>query len=605
MRSPALGSDIDDRCVGPKSYFPVSPTARLMLCGVLSWLCYLAIAFSARSLHESHSHDHGLLLLLALFGIAFGLYVTSLQIAVNLSSNRSVLAILWIGAVTFRITLLLSNPIEEIDLYRYLWDGAVSNVGISPFRYAPHQVLLSSSTEALPEDLARLVHLRDSSPELAAILRRVHFGELPTIYPPVGQVVFAVCSWLTPRDSSVLVRMTLMKAAFVGFDLITLALVIWLLRLTNRKLGWAFAYGWCPLVIKEIANSGHLDSLVIALTTLAIAWTVLALNSTNNFQRSRLVIGVALALGLGVGAKLYPVVLAPLLLWTIAKRIGWSSGVLWCLVFGAVSLLVLSPMRPIGRSQEPRSFDEPIVAIPSEDLPPLPPSEMPTTTRDPSESLQAFLSRWEMNDFLFLLVVENLRPTDELSPDQVAWFTVTPASWRTSLASAVQSYSGLPADRVPFILTRALLSLVFLILACRFAWRAGMGPIGITHQDSTDPLLESAFLTLVWFWLLLPTQNPWYLVWCMPFVAFACSRVWLALSGLAFMYYLRFWMTTQFPSPLLGTSYPGPQFFDFIVTWLEYAPWFLWLTFDWLAYQQIWSGLKVSRNHRANIGNEL
>jgi hypothetical protein len=60
-------------------------------------------------------------------------------------------------------------------------------------------------------------------------------------------------------------------------------------------------------------------------------------------------------------------------------------------------------------------------------------------------------------------------------------------------------------------------------------------------------------------------------------VPFARSRAWLVLSGLAFVYYFRFWMTAQFPSPLLGTSYPGPQFFDYVVTWLEFAPWLVWL----------------------------
>ena len=29
-------------------------------------------------------------------------------------------------------------------------------------------------------------------------------------------------------------------------------------------------YAWCPLVIKEIANSGHLDALAYFLATLAI-----------------------------------------------------------------------------------------------------------------------------------------------------------------------------------------------------------------------------------------------------------------------------------------------------------------------------------------------
>ncbi|MFM9961619.1 MAG: hypothetical protein ACKV2Q_10375 [Planctomycetaceae bacterium] len=43
-------------------------------------------------------------------------------------------------------------------------------------------------------------------------------------------------------------------------------------------------------------------------------------------------------------------------------------------------------------------------------------------------------------------------------------------------------------------------------------------------------------------------------------------------------------MTAQFASPLLGTPYPGPQFFDYVVTWLEFAPWLIWLV-STLAYR--------------------
>ena len=54
------------------------------------------------------------------------------------------------------------------------------------------------------------------------------------------------------------------------------------------------------------------------------------------------------------------------------------------------------------------------------DQPPLPPTEVSTTPRDPSESLRAFLGRWEMNDFLLLIVIENLRPATDLPPEQVS-----------------------------------------------------------------------------------------------------------------------------------------------------------------------------------------
>lgn len=580
-----------------------APLRRLVLLGFGCWLCYLAVAFSARSLHEAGSGDHALLTLLALFGVAFGLHLVALRIAIRLPDGRSLLAIVWVGAVVFRLTLLLSDSIEEIDLYRYVWDGAVSTQGISPFRYSPQQVLAASADDALPDDLARLVRLRDGSPELTAILRRVHFGELPTIYPPVSQLVFAACSWMTPEGSSVSTRLTLMKAWFVAFDLATLALVLRLLRQSGRHRGWAVAYGWCPLVVKEIANSGHLDALATCLMTFAVSLLLSALTTSPEqaARRYRLSVGAAFALALGVGAKLYPVVLAPLLLWMLARRVSLRASILAASVFVTMSLFVLCPMIPTHRAasgeleETSRAFNEVHVSVVT-DQPPLPPPETSTEPRDPSESLRAFLGRWEMNDFLFLLVIENLRPSSGLPTEQIAWFTVTPESWRADLVATVAQQTGLAADRVPFVVTRFLLSLTFIGLAVALAlWAArGFDTDGPRHER----LLEATFLTLAWFWLLLPTQNPWYLTWCLPFLPFARGRAWFALSGLAFVYYLRFWMTAQFPAPLLGTPYPGSQFFDYVVTWLEYGPWFLWL----MGSRRIASALQAKRPKRSTDG---
>jgi hypothetical protein len=228
------------------------------------------------------------------------------------------------------------------------------------------------------------------------------------------------------------------------------------------------------------------------------------------------------------------------------------------------------PMLP---SQAPdvqaTAFDPSQVVPQSDDAPPVPPQEVSLAPRDPSESLRAFLGEWEMNDFLFLIVIENLRPTAELPPGEVAWFSIVPEGWRLGLIEKFQSHLRMDARRIPFFVTRAITSAAFILLVCCLAWRAG-------RVDEPTRWLASAFLIVAWFWLLLPTLNPWYWNWAIPLLAFARNRAWLLVSGLAFLYYVRFWLMHHFPgTPLLGTSYAGPMFFDYVVTWLEFAPWFV------------------------------
>lgn len=177
-----------------------------------------------------------------------------------------------------------------------------------------------------------------------------------------------------------------------------------------------------------------------------------------------------------------------------------------------------------------------------------------------------------MNDFLFLILIENLRPTSDLSRNEVAWFSVVPEQSRLGLIHLTETWLCIEPRRAPFLLTRGITSIAFVIVAGGLAWRAR------TLVDPTD-WLATAFLTVAWFWLLLPTLNPWYWTWAIPLLPFARGRAWLLLSGLAFFYYFRFWLMHHFPdTPLLGTHYNGPLFFDYVVVWLEFLPWFVVLT---------------------------
>lgn len=579
-------------CTRPKVVLGV-----LVLLAVISCILYGTVAaLSGYFYYGSPEVERPIIQVLILFAAAILVYLMAIWVAARARQGRWLVGVILVSSLAFRITLLPSTPIQEIDIYRYLWDGAVLSNGVSPFRYSPQQVHDASAEQRLDEDLARLVRMRDSSPPLNTILTRIHYSHVPTVYPPISQAVFAGAALSTPASTSVEGRLLIMKAWLVAFDMLTLVLVVGLLRRTGRPIGLSLIYGWCPLLMKEIANGGHLDAIAVFLTALfAYLLVRLCLSKQHGddelsdgavspspqtepilarwFSSSVFIaIAAGVVLSLGVGAKLYPVVLAPMLAACAVRHGGWRAAVATMLAFAAITVLIMWPMAPPliqnatdGAGQGPRSESGAATGAPA-------------GAGNPSLGLDTFLRRWEMNDFVFLLLIENVKPADVVPSNQRAWFSAVPESWREKLISLVPKRREDDRWQASFYVARGITAFVFLVLAGWFAWRA---------FRSSDQLawLEYSFLTLAWFWLLCPTQNPWYWTWVLPLLPFARNRVWLAMSGLVLAYYLRFWLGYHFSdTPVPGTGYHGLTFFDLVVTWVEYAPWFLCLA---LAY--FWS----------------
>lgn len=541
--------------------------------GSASEFIYVVIACLSRQFIFGEAFEQRPIVpILILFAIAFVLSVRAAVVAVRLRIGRVFWWAILGPAILFRLTLLLSEPIQEIDIYRYVWDGAVLGEGISPFRFAPSEVLAANEADDVPEDLARLVTVRDRSPALRETLARIHYGELPTIYPPVSQLVFAAVSRLTPADATLAQRVTAMKLVIVLFDLATVAILCRLLLAAHRHPGWCVAYAWCPLVMKEFANSGHLDSIAVCLATLSVLLAVQAVSRHEGRGALRSGIAAAVCLGLSVGAKLYAVVLGLWLLVVLARGIGWRRSLLCGGLFLATSVLSLTPMFVVTHGEE-TALASPVPAEP------LLPNEIAAPTPTPADSLaglKTFLRRWEMNDFAFLILLENLRVADSESTAPRPWFAIAPEAWRRWLVTRVQSVSNTDATEAAFLLTRFVTLAVFASLAFVFARRAA-------RSEQSSVWLESAFLTLAWFWILSPTQNPWYWTWALPLLPFARARTWRLVSGFCFLYYLRFWLIYHWPqATVLGTPYNGPSFFDFVVTWIEFGPWMLCLFYDTL-----------------------
>jgi alpha-1,6-mannosyltransferase len=181
--------------------------------------------------------------------IAAGLLtVVATRLAERAPPDRTLWLVFGLG-ITLRAYVLLFDPLLSSDIYRYVWDGRVQAAGINPYRY-------------LPADQA-LAFLRDGT-----IFPHINRADTAvTIYPPVAQFFFLIVTRI--GESA-----TTMRLALLGCEVVTVTMIMLLLRRMNRPVTRVIAYLWHPLPLWQIANSGHVDALMVALMLLGL-WIAL------------------------------------------------------------------------------------------------------------------------------------------------------------------------------------------------------------------------------------------------------------------------------------------------------------------------------------------
>ncbi len=155
-------------------------------------------------------------------------------------------------ALLLRLVLLTTAPTLSDDLHRYVWEGRVTATGGDPYDQSP-----------MDSDLANLIV---DAPEWAHINHR----DLPAIYPPATQWAFAAIASISPDVRS-------FRAAMVGVDLLLVVALCLLVQLRGLPTRRAVLYAWHPLVVLEVASSGHYEPLaMLPVVAALLAWTVRA-----------------------------------------------------------------------------------------------------------------------------------------------------------------------------------------------------------------------------------------------------------------------------------------------------------------------------------------
>lgn len=116
---------------------------------------------------------------LAVLATTWGL----LAIAMRASRDDNSRAILgW--AIAFRIVAFIASPVLEDDHYRFLWDGYRFAVAGSPYIDPPAAHFADSSVE----------------PRFRAILDRINYPDVPTLYGPVSEWAFWLAYKIAPAE---------------------------------------------------------------------------------------------------------------------------------------------------------------------------------------------------------------------------------------------------------------------------------------------------------------------------------------------------------------------------------------------------------------------
>ncbi len=186
-----------------------------------------------------------LLLFWVPFAAAFIVYAVAAvcQVRSGARPDRRLFWFILAVAIVCRVILQFSPPTLSDDIYRYLWDARMQFHGVNPYVYAPES--------------GEIAHLRDD------YHAGVNNKDVPTVYPPFMQAAFMAAAYLWYSPAS-------MKLLFTLCDLGVILLAVLMLRRRSIPEERVLIYAWNPLVLVEIAGSGHNDSLPVALMLAAL-----------------------------------------------------------------------------------------------------------------------------------------------------------------------------------------------------------------------------------------------------------------------------------------------------------------------------------------------
>lgn len=273
----------------------------VFVCGLLSIGLYFYLSLQSRDFADASFNDLAVVVFPCAFLSFFAWYHLHLD-STNAKQNKAntgkeVLYLIILFAIIFRLIGFMTFPVLEDDFYRYLWDGYVFVEYGNPYLAAPSSYFSS--------DLV--------SDNFQDILSSINYPDIATVYGPLCQWVFALAYVIAPGE------LWPLKIILLICDLILLFTVYKLMQAFSVKIHYLILLAWSPLVITQFVVAMHPDIIAVMFVFLAL----LAFQKNSNYI-------ACLCLALAVAAKIFAVILVPILLGFYWRR--WLVFALICVV---------------------------------------------------------------------------------------------------------------------------------------------------------------------------------------------------------------------------------------------------------------------------------
>ncbi|MEO8794207.1 MAG: hypothetical protein ABI390_02005, partial [Daejeonella sp.] len=271
------------------------PKRLTLLLLVFSLIAYLLMGYTVERSNFGY--------LISIYSFLFLLYFIILLKPDLLDQKTAI-----ISGLLFRFSLLFFIPNLSDDIYRFLWDGRIQQLGFNPFDYKPSEFLNIYSDAFLQE-----------------LFPRLNSADYYSVYPQFLQTIFKFTVQLSKQN--IFAAAIILKTIILFFEAGSVYLLIQLLKINRLNPKLLFIYLLNPLVIIELTGNIHFEAIMI-FGMLFFAFLI---------QQNKVFAAIP-ALAIAIQAKLIPFIFIPLLF----RKTGFYK----TLLFGILSLLLFFVLSP-------------------------------------------------------------------------------------------------------------------------------------------------------------------------------------------------------------------------------------------------------------------